>query len=185
MSAALGRLKSVAIATAMAFMASGAVAGPQSLQWSALRPADQSNADLPLPGMASSRAQGETMVWRNDAETIALTGFILPIDQDRDLVYEFMLVPWAGACSHSAPPPPNQLVRVVPNEPFRISKVYEVVTITGALKPGMEKTQLFIMDGVRVLDYGYSMSGARVSTGTGVVDPDLRSVSPFGILSRG
>lgn len=181
----LGLLKSAVAAMMLICWASAAGAGPQSIQWSALRPADQSNTSVPLPGMASSRVQGEILTWRDDAQTIALTGFMLPVDQDGDLVYEFMLVPWAGACSHSAPPPPNQLVRVVSDEPFRISKVYEVVTVTGALRPGIDRAQLFIMDGVTVLDYGYSMSQAKVVKGAGATDPDLRSVSPLGILPRG
>lgn len=139
---------------------------------------------MPLPGMAISRTQGETLAWKDDARPVELTGFILPIDQDGDLVYEFMLVPWAGACSHSAPPPPNQLVHVVSDEPFRMSRVYEVITVTGALQPGLDKAQLFIMDGIRVLDYGYSMSHAKVARATGLPDPELRSVSPLGVVVR-
>ncbi|WP_117190234.1 DUF3299 domain-containing protein [Rhizobium terrae] len=177
-------LKSAAIAAGFACAASDTFAGPQFIQWNALRPAGQSDADLPLPGMASNRLQGETLAWRDETRTVALTGFILPIDQDGDLVYEFMLVPWAGACSHSAPPPPNQLVHVVSDEPFRISKIYETITVTGALRPGLDKVQLFIMDGVRVLDYGYSMSHGHVARAAGTVDPDLRSISPFGVMSR-
>ncbi|WP_037086071.1 DUF3299 domain-containing protein [Neorhizobium vignae] len=164
--------------------ASGVLAGAQPVLWSALRPADQSRSDAALPGMASSRPQGETLSWRDEARTVELTGFILPVDQDGEMVYEFMLVPWAGACSHSAAPPPNQLVHVVAAEPFHLSRVYEVVTVTGNLRPGLDKAQLFIMDGVRVLDYGYSMSHAQVAKATGFVDPDLKTISPLGILAR-
>ncbi|WP_037086417.1 DUF3299 domain-containing protein [Rhizobium sp. CF080] len=165
-------------------LASSVSAGAQSILWSDLRPADQSRTDAPLPGMASSRSQGETLVSRDEEHPVALTGFILPIDQDGDLVYEFMLVPWAGACSHSAAPPPNQLVHVVSDQPFRLSRVYEVITVTGLLRPGLDKAQLFIMDGVRVLDYGYSMSHAQVARASSSLDPDLKSVSPFGVMPR-
>ena len=165
-------------------LAMGASPRGQPVSWIALRPADQSNGRSTLPGIASSQVQGETLAWHDEARRIELTGFILPIDQDGDLVYEFMLVPWAGACSHSAPPPPNQLVHVVSDEPFRLLRVYETITVTGSLRPGLDKTQLFIMDGVRVLDYGYSMSHAQVARATDTIDPDLRSVSPFGILPR-
>lgn len=164
--------------------ASGVSAGAQPVLWSALRPVDQSRSDLPLPGMASSRSQGETLAWLDPSRPVELTGFILPVDQEGDLVYEFMLVPWAGACSHSAAPPPNQLVHVATDEPFHLLRVYEVVTVTGNLRPGLDKAQLFIMDGVRVLDYGYSMSHAEVARATGIADPDLKSISPFGTLAR-
>lgn len=177
-------LKSAAVLLGVAVMTSTAAAGPQTISWSALRRADQDKTGLPLPGMASSREQGETLAWQDKDRTVTLTGFILPIDQDGDLVYEFMLVPWAGACAHSAPPPPNQLVHVSSDEPFHLSRIYEVITVTGALRPGLDKTQLFIMDGTRVLDYGYSVSHAQVAKATDIADPDLRSISPLGILAR-
>lgn len=184
MKLSLSLLKCTTIMIGLVCPASGVFAGTQSILWSDLRPADQSRAGSPLPGMAFSRAQGETLTWREEDRPVELTGFILPIDQDGDLVYEFMLVPWAGACSHSAPPPPNQLVHVVSDEPFRLLRVYEVITVRGSLRPGLDKAQLFIMDGVRVLDYGYSMSHAQVARATGFVDPDLKSVSPFGVLAH-
>ncbi|TCV71975.1 hypothetical protein EDE05_105260 [Neorhizobium sp. R1-B] len=180
----LSILKPVALAAALACQTSSVLADAQPIQWNALRPSDQSTATMPLPGMAISRSQGETLAWHDEGRMVELTGFILPIDQDGDLVYEFMLVPWAGACSHSAPPPPNQLVHVVSDEPFRMSRVYEVITVTGSLRPGLDKAQLFIMDGVRVLDYGYSMSSAKVTRVTGLPDPDLRSISPLGVVAR-
>lgn len=173
-----------AIAAAVICLPSNTFAVPLTIQWSALRPAQQSSPDMPLPGMAQSRSQGETLAWHDEGKTIKLTGFILPIDQDGDLVHEFMLVPWAGACSHSAAPPPNQLVQVAAKEPFRMSKIYEVVTVTGSLRPGLDRAQLFIMDGVRVLDYGYRMSQAEVEKATARLDPDLRSVSPLGAIGR-
>lgn len=180
----LSLMKFAAIVASFTCAASSAFPGAQPISWSALRPADQSHTEAPLPGMASSRSQGESLTWRYKGQMIELTGFILPIDQDGDLVYEFMLVPWAGACSHSAAPPPNQLVHVVPDEPFRISRVYEVITVAGTLRPGLDKTQLFILDGVRVLDYGYSINHARVARATELRDPELRTVSPFGVLPR-
>ncbi|WP_408962346.1 DUF3299 domain-containing protein [Neorhizobium sp. BETTINA12A] len=181
---ALFLLKLTTIMIGTACPAFGVFAAAQPVLWSALRPADQSRLDVALPGMASSRSQGETLAWHDESRAVELTGFILPVDQDGDLVYEFMLVPWAGACSHSAAPPPNQLVHVVADEPFHLSRVYEVVTVTGNLRPGLDKAQLFIMDGVRVLDYGYSMSHAEVARATDIADPDLKSVSPFGVLAR-
>ncbi|WP_165933164.1 DUF3299 domain-containing protein [Rhizobium sp. BK068] len=64
---------------------------------------------------------------------------------------------------HTAPPPPNQLVHVYSQEPFRLSKAYEIVSIAGALRPGLDKTQLFITDAVKVIEFGYTMGHAQVS----------------------
>ena len=181
----LSLLKSIAFATSVCLSGSNVFAGAQPILWSALRPAHQSNqAALAFSGKTVSRSLGETLAWREE-RPVQLTGFILPIDREGDLIYAFMLVPWAGACSHTAAPPPNQLVHVVPEIPFRISKIYETVTVTGPLRPGLEKVQLFIMDGVRVLDYGYSMGRAGVAKAADTTDPELRSVSPLGIRPRG
>ncbi|MGR9277977.1 DUF3299 domain-containing protein (plasmid) [Rhizobium leguminosarum] len=173
-----------ALAFGSAWPISNAFAAAQPIFWSALRPADQPKATVPLSGKAVSGPQGETLAWHGEVHPIELTGFVLPIDQDGDLVYEFMLVPWAGACSHMPSPPPNQLVRVVPEEPLHLARMYESVTVTGNLRPGLDQAQFFMIDGDRVLTYGYSINHAQVATVTATTDPDLLSLSPFGILPR-
>ena len=37
---------------------------------------------------------------------------MVPLEDDLDVVTEFLLVPYAGACIHVPPPPPNQIVYV-------------------------------------------------------------------------
>ena len=93
---------------------------------------------------------------------IVLSGFLLPVDREGDLVYEFLLVPWAGACSHAAQPPPNQVIRVTPQAPLLVSGSYEPVSVAGRLRTGIEATQLFIMDGVVTVRSGYAIGLARV-----------------------
>ncbi|MGO7363585.1 DUF3299 domain-containing protein [Rhizobium leguminosarum] len=173
-----------ALAFGFACPISDAFAAAQPIFWNALRPADQPKATVPLSGKAVSGPQGETLAWHGEEHPIELTGFVLPVDQDGDLVYEFMLVPWAGACSHMPSPPPNQLVRVVPEEPLHLARMYETVTVTGNLRPGLGQAQFFMIDGDRVLTYGYSINHAQVATATATTDPDLLSLSRFGILPR-
>lgn len=47
----------------------------------------------------------------NEVE-IRLPGFIAPLDYTDDLITEFLLVPYFGACIHVPPPPANQTVLV-------------------------------------------------------------------------
>jgi hypothetical protein len=42
-----------------------------------------------------------------------MPGYIVPLEDDREEVKEFLLVPSAGARIHVPPPPPNQIVHVV------------------------------------------------------------------------
>jgi uncharacterized protein len=37
---------------------------------------------------------------------------MVPLDDQMNRVSEFLLVPWAGACVHTASPPPNLIVHV-------------------------------------------------------------------------
>jgi hypothetical protein len=44
--------------------------------------------------------------------TVRIPGYIVPLDDFADEVTEFLLVPYFGACIHTPPPPPNQMVHV-------------------------------------------------------------------------
>lgn len=85
----------------------------------------------------------------------------------------------AGACSHMAPPPPNQIVHVFPEKPYRASAVYEPVEISGTMRLELEKTQLFILDGVVVVESGYRIGRAQVAKTDGAALPPVRQSNPW------
>ena len=43
-----------------------------------------------------------------DGQSVSLPGFVVPLEGDSELITEFLLVPYFGACIHVPPPPPNQ-----------------------------------------------------------------------------
>ena len=43
---------------------------------------------------------------------VKIPGFMVPLEDFAEEVSEFLLVPYVGACVHTPPPPPNQLVYV-------------------------------------------------------------------------
>lgn len=48
-----------------------------------------------------------------DGNLIRLPGFVVPLEfNDEQVVTQFFLVPYFGACLHMPPPPPNQIVLV-------------------------------------------------------------------------
>jgi uncharacterized protein len=47
---------------------------------------------------------------RLDGKVVRLPGFAVPLEDYAEQFAEFLLVPWAGACIHTPPPPPNQMV---------------------------------------------------------------------------
>jgi uncharacterized protein len=165
--------------------AAGAPVEPMRIHWSDLRPENQESGATVAPDNADSgRASGETLSLELQGKTVELTGYLLPVDREGDLVYEFMLLPWAGACSHT-PLPPNQLIHVIPQDPYRLSEIYEPVSVSGTLKPSLEKTQLFILDGVTVVESGYSVSRALVAKAESVPDavPPTKT-TPWSFMNR-
>lgn len=45
-------------------------------------------------------------------QLVRIPGFMVPFEDGLDGVTEFLLVPYFGACIHTPPPPPNQMVYV-------------------------------------------------------------------------
>ena len=75
---------------------------------------------------------------------IKIPGFIAPLEHNYDLISEFLLVPYAGACIHTPPPPANQVVMIKSKKGTGIApkNVFEPVWITGYLEVVDEKTEI-------------------------------------------
>lgn len=69
-----------------------------------------------------------------DGQRIAITGYLVPLEQSRGELREFLLVPYFGACIHTPPPPANQIIHVLPARPAKGLRTMEVVTVKGPLK---------------------------------------------------
>lgn len=68
---------------------------------------------------------------------VRLPGYVVPLDFSADGVYsEFLLVPYFGACLHTPPPPPNQIVFVKAEPATKVASIYEPVWVEGILKTG-------------------------------------------------
>ena len=77
----------------------------------------------------------------NDAY-IKIPGFIIPIDLSTAGVTKFVLVPYVGACIHTPPPPPNQLIFVSTLVPWSSDDLWEAVWVTGNMRHGIQTTEL-------------------------------------------
>ena len=53
-----------------------------------------------------------------NGKLVRMPGYLLPIEFAGNRVTEFLLVPWVGACIHTPPPPPNQIVYVKADKPY-------------------------------------------------------------------
>ena len=71
-------------------------------------------------------------------KSVKIPGFAVPLEGDDgfDYIKEFLLVPTYGACIHVPPPPPNQVIHVILDEPEHFEKFLYAVWVTGILEIG-------------------------------------------------
>jgi hypothetical protein len=89
-----------------------------------------------------------------DGAYIKMPGFILPIDISTAGVTTFVLVPYVGACLHTPPPPPNQLVFVTTEKPWQSDDLWDAVWVTGQMKHELQTTE--------VAQTGYVLSAEEI-----------------------
>ena len=68
-------------------------------------------------------------------QSIRIPGFIVPLEfGDDQVITQFFLVPYFGACIHVPPPPPNQIILVNYPKGLKVDVLYEPFWIYGILK---------------------------------------------------
>ena len=109
------------------------------------------------------RAQMRAVNPALDGTLIRLPGYLLPLEYTGKDVTEFLLVPWVGACIHTPPPPPNQIVHIKSDEPVSLSGgMFTPVWVTGRLSTTGAKKSLYLLDGASDVDVGYSLHASKV-----------------------
>lgn len=88
---------------------------------------------------------------------VKIPGFVIPLEGDENVVTEFMLVPFLGACIHVPPPPPNQLIYVRFKAGAPVQELWDVVYIVGRLKTETVSHELaevgYVIEGMAVEVY--------------------------------
>lgn len=78
----------------------GIAADPELIDWKVLGALDLNTGKAPPSLMAL------------DGKLVKIAAFIVPLEDNMQEADEFLLVPYFGACVHTPPPPPNQMVYV-------------------------------------------------------------------------
>jgi hypothetical protein len=97
-----------------------------------------------------------------DGKLIRMPGYLLPLEFSGKHVTEFLLVPWVGACIHTPPPPPNQIVHVKADKPFELKGMFDAVWVTGYMSASSAKKSVHIVDGAADVDVGYALKASVV-----------------------
>ncbi len=98
-----------------------------------------------------------------DGQTIRMPGYLLPLDVTEGKVTEFLLVPWVGACIHTPPPPPNQIVYVKAAEAWEVRSQWEPVYVEGTMAVGNVTKGLYLVDGASDINIGYTLNDTTVT----------------------
>lgn len=77
-----------------------------------------------------------------DGAYIRMPGFILPLEISTKGVTNFILVPYVGACIHTPPPPPNQLIFAQTKEPWPNEELWAPVWVVGTMYTRLQTTEL-------------------------------------------
>ena len=80
---------------------------------------------------------------------VRIPGFVVPLEDTKEGLKEFLLVPYFGACVHSPPPPANQIIHVIAATPAKGLRSMDAVWISG--KMTLDKTDSYMgMAGYRI-----------------------------------
>ena len=69
-----------------------------------------------------------------DGVAVRIPGYLVPLEDNKSGLKEFLLVPYFGACIHTPPPPANQIIHVRPQKPPKGFRSMDTVWVSGTLK---------------------------------------------------
>ena len=69
-----------------------------------------------------------------DGELVRIPGYIVPLEDGKTGMTEFLLVPYFGACIHTPPPPSNQIIYVKPLPAPKGFHSMDTVWVSGKLQ---------------------------------------------------
>ena len=92
-----------------------------------------------LRGLNYKTGEQSPQIKNANGKVNRVPGYMVPLEDESEMVSEFLLVPYVGACVHTPPPPPNQIVHVTMEnkkrtklsfwEPVWVQGKFEVVTV--------------------------------------------------------
>jgi hypothetical protein len=77
-----------------------------------------------------------------DGQRVEIPGFAVPLDAGRGGLSTFLIVPYFGACIHTPPPPPNQIVYAVAEKRVRTDSLWAAYWFEGVLETSRADTDL-------------------------------------------
>ncbi|EGR0671098.1 DUF3299 domain-containing protein [Vibrio vulnificus] len=95
-------------------------------------------------------------------DEMRLGGYLVPIEMEGLKGTQFILVPTAGACIHTPPPPANQTVLVEFPQGYELQSLYTPVWVKGAIKADVASASVALSDGDQAIETGYVIQASRI-----------------------
>ena len=111
-----------------------------------------------LAGLDYTNGKATDTLKKLDGKLVRIPGFVVPLDDFQEEGAEFLLVPYYGACVHTPPPPPNQIVMVGMTGKKAIKlNLFDAVWMSGRLKISSVESPYgsvgFQLEGLKVEPY--------------------------------
>jgi hypothetical protein len=127
-------------------------------------------AGVDIDGLLAKRAEirelrkqrAHAVVEDLNGRQVRMPGYALPLEYSGTQITEFLLVPWVGACIHTPPPPPNQIVYVKLDEGIENRGRFTPMWVTGEMTVKAATKNLYLVDGSSGIDVGYSLEASQV-----------------------
>jgi hypothetical protein len=137
----------------------GAKGKPTEVRWEELVPKDWDPGkrfrDRNLQGLSDSDPKVQQLMrelreeWDNaptraelEGAVLRIPGYLVPLEESKGELSEFLLVPYFGACIHSPPPPANQIVHVLPAKAVKGFRSMDAVWVTGTLRTQRQESSM-------------------------------------------
>ena len=140
------RLSSLATLAGIVVLVSATTAATSAPPRSAVSTPARASAALPveeainidwrvLAGLDYANGKATDTLKKLEGKLVRIPGFVVPLDDFQEEGAEFLLVPYYGACVHTPPPPPNQIVMVAMAGRKSVKlNLFDAVWMSGRLK---------------------------------------------------
>lgn len=138
-------------------------ATPREITWDDLIPADVPYGEIIAEGQKDEEQDTWLPIFDENAsklnpdlngEFVKIPGYVVPFDQTTSGVTSFILVPYVGACVHTPPPPPNQLIFVKSDIPWKQDNLWDPVWVIGNINHETQVTD--------IAESGYALQASKI-----------------------
>lgn len=93
---------------------------------------------------------------------VTIGGFMVPLEMEGMTTKQFLLVPTAGACVHTPPPPISQIIVVDIEQGHDLVDLFQPIAVTGDITTSKQELNVDYIDGNGDIEAGYVMKASNV-----------------------